>query len=210
VSGESACQLHHPEFAAAGLYDDRQHAAKFVERSEFNRLTMETSGFCGIELRLALGHHRDVLVVQSSLKLDIKIAEFSRPRPRNSRDEEAHDHHRFPVAQCQSVCPDLAAGSRAFEGAGYPPVQFAIESELDHKAVSFVERLAPDASAKTPFAGVLTIDLRETAAMQVRQMLPVDSILIEPFQAYRHLATVGPDMRHLAHEAIRRNFHFVV
>src|SRR5712671_2185628 len=92
--------------------------------------------------------------------------------------------------------PDLASRSRAVERTGNPSPQFSIEPQLDNEASSFVVGLRPHACPEAPFPGLNAFDSREAASMEVRKMLPIDRVLVQPLDTHRQLAPVGRSMRH--------------
>src|SRR6516162_4124123 len=92
--------------------------------------------------------------------------------------------------------PHFSPGSRAIEGAGNPSSQFPIKPQLDHDASPLVIGLRPDAGLEAPCSGVCTFNSREAAAVEIRKMLPVDRVFVQPLKTHGQLTTIGADMRH--------------
>jgi hypothetical protein len=91
--------------------------------------------------------------------------------------------------------PDLAAATRTFQRRGNPAPASAIELQLDDQHAAFIIRLRPHPRAKTPIAGLDAFDARETAPMNIRQMLPIDRVLIEALDADGQHAQIGAEVR---------------
>jgi hypothetical protein len=105
--------------------------------------------------------------------------------------------------------PDLASRSWTVQRTGNSSPQLSIEPQLDHEASSFVVGLRPHVCPEAPFPGLNAFDSREGASMEVRKMLSIDRVLVQPLDTHRQLAPVGRSMRRnaLATDVLARRSH---
>ena len=120
-----------------------------------------------LELRLPLGHHQNVFVIESCIEVGIKTSNFYPPGFIDSRYEEVHDNESLALRQCEGMSPHFSPRSRAIKSTGNPSPHFPVKPQFDHGASSFVVGLWPHACAEAPCSSVSAFNLREAIAMEI-------------------------------------------
>src|SRR5208282_3231302 len=121
---------------------------------------------------------------------------ISRSSLRRRAGGEEIDHHvAAAFADREGMGPDFRPGAGTLDSSRDPAATGTVERKFDHDSGAILAGLRPHPRAPAIARRLDQLDPPEAAAMQIRQMLPVERVFVEPFDTGVKFASIGPDVR---------------